>query len=184
MTWVNALLPVVTLVLGWMLSVRTDERRAVREREATERALKATRETSRRDRRETFELESLRELQEAMTSLARAVTRFHLLDLRVAKETGSDYGAHVVGEADTTGLSEELRLGMGKAGRLAGLVLDDELRDRVKAAIHAMSALGVPPPKSIERAQAEWAHAVTLVDIAGDRISERVREIYKGADHY
>lgn len=80
---------------GTLLRDRFQERRVTkREREARD----AERGKAERDRREAFELETLKQLNNALCDLGRAATRLHLHDMKVSKQTGK-HASHQIGDA-------------------------------------------------------------------------------------
>jgi hypothetical protein len=93
MTWWNAVLPVVTLILGYVGTLWTEERRDARalERARTERQESVA--TAKGDRRESFELETLARAHTAISDFGRAVGRLHHVDSMIAKTSG-EYASH------------------------------------------------------------------------------------------
>ena len=88
MTWWNAILPGVMLILGYVGTLWTEERRDIRSlaRAKSERAELAK--AAQRDRRESFELETLTRAHAALGDFARAVGRAHHVDSMIAKTSG------------------------------------------------------------------------------------------------
>src|ERR687898_3177330 len=74
MNWWNAILPVVTLILGYLGTLWTEERRDARAlaRAQSERAALAS--AARADRRENFELDTLTRARIALSDLGRLVS--------------------------------------------------------------------------------------------------------------
>jgi hypothetical protein len=175
MEWWNAVLPVVTLALGWLLSVATEERRAKKEIDRVREERRANHSEVRADRREDFELETLRNLYKALNRFARSCSRFHLIDLEAAHSSGKPYGAVRVPESDD--LAEEVRVDFVSVRELAGLVLDDAIRMGVLEASVALHNLPLSS-KSIDQAKGDYDAAIQLVGLAQEALSGRIREIY------
>jgi hypothetical protein len=176
MNWWNAILPVVTLILGYFGTLWTEERRDARalSRAQSERAELAV--LARADRRETFELETLARAHAALGDFGRAVGRVDHLDSMSAKETGEYGSAPLPDDA-----SETLRAANRALSDAKGLILDDELREAVAVAQtkgNLTSAMRGADPIAVEAVRIE---GVTALVTAGDLISARIREIYKGS---
>jgi hypothetical protein len=174
MNWWNAILPVVTLILGYFGTLWTEERRDARalSRARSERAELAG--IARADRRESFELETLARAHAALGDFGRAVGRVDHLDSMSAKTTGEYGSAQLPAEAD-----EALRAANRALSDAKGLILDDELREAVAVAQtkgNLTSAMRGADPIAVEAARAE---GITALVAALERISERIREIYK-----
>ena len=176
MNWWNAILPVVTLILGYLGTLWTEERRDARalSRARSERAELAA--VARADRRESFELETLARAHAALGDFARAVGRVDYLDSMIAKTTGVYGSAQLPDDA-----SETLRVTNRALSDAKGLILDDELREAVAVAQtkdNLISAMRGADPIAVEAVRAE---GLTAVVIASDLISARIRDIYKGS---
>ena len=165
---------VVALVLGWLGSTFTEGRRHRRRaKRAREERLEQRREAHSEHRRQ-FELTTLSDSYGALSRLARAAARVHLLELTIAR-TSSTYGGHHI---DDDELDEEHRLATLEVSRLAGLILDDELRQLVTAAHDAV--LSVPMgQKTVAQGEAQFNHAFEKVDVAQCACAERIRELYQ-----
>ncbi len=172
----NAILPVVTLILGYLGTLWTEERRDARalSRARSERAELAG--LARADRRESFELETLARAHAALFDFARAVGHGDHLDSMIAKTTG-EYGSALVSDE----AAETLRVTNRALNDAKGLILDDDLREAVVVAqtkSNALSAMRGADPIAVEAVRVEGLNAMIA---AGDLISARIREIYKGS---
>ena len=173
MTFWTAVLPVATLILGWMGSTfvegRRYRRRAARARQER---LEQRREAQTEQRRQ-FELATLSDTHGALSRLARAAARVHLLDLTLARTSGT-YGPHQLANDE---LDEEHQLAALEVSRLAGVVLDDEIRQWVTDAHDAV--LGVPMgQKTVGEAESQFDRAFGKVDVAQCACARRIRELY------
>ncbi|MCU7703237.1 hypothetical protein ACGILS_03925 [Streptomyces albidoflavus] len=126
-----------------------------------------------RERRENFELENLQRLTDALQTLGRTTARAHHADMMASRETRL-YGVELLGEE----LAEENRVASQDVHMLTGLVLDDQLREQVKA---ARTALG--RPAGMLRADPREVDAVFMASLeqlakVQDQIAARIREIY------
>lgn len=174
MTLWTAVWLVVALALGWLGSSFTEgHRHRRRANRARLERLERRREAHSRHRRQ-FELTTLSDSYGALSRLARAAARAHLLELTVAR-TSSTYGGHHV---DDDELNEEHRLATLEMSRLAGLILDDELRQLVTAAHDAVVRIPMGQ-KTVAQGEALFNHAFEKVDVAQCACAERIRELYK-----
>lgn len=176
MEWWNAVLPVLTLVLGYVGTLVTEAAQGNRARriakEERDDALSVTHMAERR----AFELQTLSDLKAALADLGRAAGKAHHFDFTRARETGS-------ATMPTTQLPEEINAELFEANRrvqsLVGLVMDRAARDKVGEFTSAIVCLG-----TMQRPVAEAEHgllaAVELVDEAQQLLAERIRAIYQG----
>lgn len=176
MEWWNAVLPVVTLILGYLGTLITEAAQGDRARrivndERTD-ALSATRLAERR----AFELQTLTELREALRDLARAAGRAHHFDQTKARESGSKI-------VPTTQLPEEINDALFESNRqvqsLVGLVMDAEARARVDAFTSAVARMGFEKT-TLEEASSRLLSATEIVDESQRLLAERIRGIYEG----
>lgn len=175
MTWWQALLPVVTLALGWLGSELSDARRDVRS-DARARAERQHAAADRaKERREVFERENLHALYAALSRLGRATTVHHLADIDAAKTSGRQYAGSVLPD---NSIGEEVRLANVEAGRHALLVLGDDLRARVESARDAMNSLGWSPC-TLDEADAMFQRHTTELMKAQQAIASRLRQLYE-----
>jgi hypothetical protein len=175
MSWWSAVLPVLTLVLGWagseLSEARWNKRAAALSR--TERA--ATRLERAREQRENFERENLDAMFNAISRLGRATAVHHLADIDAANATGRPYAGSVLSDK---AMDEELRLATVEAGRLTVLVLDDHLRAQVDEAVASTQALGMTQ-STIADANLAFQQVTTELRGAQRAIAQRLRELYK-----
>jgi hypothetical protein len=176
MDWWNAVLPVLTLVLGYVGTLVTEAAQGNRARriakEEREDALSVAHVAERR----AFELQTLIDLKAALADLGRAAGKAHHFDLMQARETGS-------ATMPTTRLPEEINAELFEANRrvqsLVGLVMDRGARDKISEFTSAIVRLG-----TMTRPVAEAEHgllaAVELLDEAQQLLAERIRAIYEG----
>jgi hypothetical protein len=118
--------PIVTLIVGWVLKSISDayEHRRTLEREREGRAV------GRRDqlaeRRNNFQRQTLLELQEAISDIARTTASMHLGDLKSVKQTG-EWQKHLYPED----LDEKSMLAFRKTSILNSRIRDEVLRKAV-----------------------------------------------------
>lgn len=171
----STLVPIGTLVLGWFLNQRSDERRDTRARSIAQKVLEDERESARQQRREEFELRVLTDLHAAVLRYGRAVSRFHLEDLIAARRTRSQYGAH---RLDVGELDEELRLSTVDVMALSQVVLNEDVRVQMAALREAGAGLGTMPT-SIEHAEAEFQSFIGLLQRLTEIIGQEIRRLYE-----
>ncbi|WP_432950849.1 hypothetical protein ACQPXM_20215 [Kribbella sp. CA-253562] len=175
MSWWNAILPVLTLVLGYVGTLVTEAAQGNRARriakEERQDALSITRNLERR----TFELQTLIELKAALADLARAAGRAHHFDFMKARETGA-------ATMPTTLLPSEIDAALfetnSRVQSLVGLVMDNAARDKVDEFTSAVARLG-SRERPVSVAESELLAAVVLVDEAQRLLAERIRAIYE-----
>lgn len=172
----NAVLPVVTLVLGSGLTFLADERRTGKQREYAREDRAGERDLARADRRDAFELEVLRDVYAGLDHLARAVTQFHLMDDQAARDNDVAYGSVAV--IGTDEIAEEVRLAHLEVGRLSDLVLDDDLRGRVEVARLRIGQVH-DGPVARQVASTRYDAAIALVAMAQTQIASRIRDLYR-----
>jgi hypothetical protein len=176
MNWWNAVLPVLTLVLGYVGTLVTEAVQGSRVRriakEERENALSVTRATERR----AFELQTLMDLKVALADLARAAGKAHHFDFMKAREAGT------ATMPTTTLLPPEIDAALFEANSrvqsLAGLAMDKAARDKVDEFTSAVARLGTMQ-RPMAEAQRELLAAVELVDQAQRLLAERIRAIYE-----
>lgn len=177
MEWWNALLPVVTLVLGVLLAEVTTSRRETRQWERTQAAVTQERRQRFSEERASFELEVLSRCHAALGDLARACGRVHFLDSQVAKASGR-YASHQLPEDASDALFRATRT----LYDVSGLILDDRLRSLVSAA-HAAAMLPSQQFNSTpDHAEALFSEAVLQVHVAQEAVSERIRMLRSSTD--
>lgn len=177
MKWWNAILPVVTLVVGYVGTLVTEAaqgdraRRIAKEERAD--ALSATHTAERR----AFELQTLTDLKSALADLGRAAGKAHYFDYMKAQETGST-------TMPTTLLPPEINTELFETNRrvqsLVGVVMDEASRNKVDEFASAVARLGHRERPIIE-AERELNSAVELVDDAQRMLAARIRAIYEGS---
>jgi len=177
MKWWNAILPVVTLVLGYVGTLVTEAAQGNRARriakEERDDALSATHAAERR----AFELQTLTDLKSALADLGRAAGKAHHFDYMAAKEAGS-------ATMPTTLLPPEINAELFETNRrvqsLVGVVMDEEARGKIDQFASAVARLGTRK-RSVDDAERELHSAVELVDDAQRLLAERIRAIYEGS---
>ncbi|WP_353953572.1 hypothetical protein V6K52_09220 [Knoellia sp. S7-12] len=177
MNWWNAVLPVLTLVLGYVGTLTTEAAQGNRARrvakEEREDALSIAHITERR----AFELQTLRDLKAALADLGRAMGKAHHYDLMNARETGSaSMPSTLLPEAIDTELFEANR----RVQSLVELVMDRAARDKVRNFTSAAARLGTIS-RPVAKAQDELLATVEIVDEAQQLLAERIRAIYDGS---
>lgn len=170
----NAILPVVTLLIGLLISTWAQERRDKRQDDRDEAKIQRAREVARLDRRETFELANLTAVHEALRRVSRAASLFHSADVKLAKATGRLYGASLVGDDD---LDEEVRLANAELHTLSGLIFDDAIREQVVRSHVRLGGVGMPPVP-LERAEVQWLDASMEITGLFGVIAARIRDLY------
>ena len=175
LSWVP---PVATLVLGIIGTLVVERLRDGRTemRETAQRA--AAREGASRDRRERFELDTLQAAYEASNALGRAAFQYHFLDRDVAKKLNVKYASRqlgsIPGEAE---LGEALRLANLTASSHASMILDKEIRERLRFAINVTMKVG-HGEKTVAEADRMMDDAASFLGAAQEEIAERIRAIY------
>ena len=177
-TWWTSVLPVVTLILGYFGTLLVDSRRTSAERRASEETRRAIRDDSRSDARRSFEIETLLALQEALSTMVRALGKAHHFDIMSARDVQGD---RYINFQLPGGISDEIFVANRDVARLEGRVLDERIRKavevlRAEAAIH-----GVRPDVTVSEGERGMLRIAELVDDAQRLISTRVRGIYDGS---
>lgn len=126
-----------------------------------------------RERRENFELEHLQRLTDALHVLGRAASQAHHADMMASSENRL-YGVELLGDA----LSEENRGANRDVRMLSGLILDDRLRDQVRAAQSAINAPSMMLRVDPSEADAAYRAGIEQVEQVQDRIATQIRAIY------
>lgn len=175
MTLASELLPVGTLVLGYLGTLFTESRRDAREWHREELARSSARKQQLLDRRESFEIDHLVRLNEALNDLARASGRLHHLDSMIAKQSGS-YASHQIGDEET---SQAMLAANRSVHTLTGLVLNDGLRELVREAHRACNEPSSLRNATQEEAETVFHRAVSKLETAQDGIAVRVRDLYQ-----
>lgn len=177
MKWWNAVLPVLTLVLGYVGTLVTEAAQGNRARriakEERDDALSITHMTERR----AFELQTLTDLKAALVDLGRAAGRAHHFDVMKARETRSEAMPTTQLPAD---INTELFEANGRVQSFVGLVMDKAARDKVGEFASAVARLGTRE-RAVAEAERELLAAVELVDEAQRLLAERIRAIYEGS---
>lgn len=176
MQWWNAVLPILTLVLGYVGTLVTEAAQGSRTRriakEERDDALSVTHMAERR----AFELQTLIDLKAALADLGRAAGKAHHFDVMTARDTGS-------ANMPATRLPEEIDTELFEANRrvqsLVGLVMDRAARDKVGESTSAIARLGTMQ-RPVAEADRELLARIELVDEAQQLLAERIRAIYEG----
>lgn len=130
------------------------------------------------ERRDLSELEALKNVYASLDQLARAAMRFHLLDLEAAKIVGS-YASHRLDEESSGEVDEEFRVAAVQLSMESELVLDDDLRMRLRStrmALQRPSSMYHSTPSEADNAM---NMAVAMVYDTQDAIGVRLRELYR-----
>lgn len=170
--WQNVL-PVITLIVGGLLTYLTQSGTDARQRRTAREALLLDRAARREERRETFELGHLLRLNEALMRYARAVGKAHHHDAMVAKQSGA-FASHQLPED----LSDEEHLAGREVLGLMNLVLDDDLRAKVNREYQLMSHVASLTDVTVEEARAALGSALRAHEVAMEGIAARIRQIY------
>ncbi|MEV6523020.1 hypothetical protein AB0M43_13810 [Longispora sp. NPDC051575] len=171
--WLATTLPVVTLVLGAVLSHLAERSRDARQRSAARAVREADREQERLRRRESFELEHLTDLHVALTALLRATSRIHHANALALRQAGA-YAGDLLPED----ISDEQFEAHRKIVALKELALDRRIRDLVDEAHLQATAVAALVGGTVDA-------GARLVRLTGDAVVEaqtaialRIREIY------
>ncbi|MEZ0066696.1 hypothetical protein ABIA32_002708 [Streptacidiphilus sp. MAP12-20] len=172
MNWAT-IWPTLAFFLGGLSSYARDALTEKRQRHrlAAERSAERARVTL--DRREAFELDHLQRLNDALQDLGRAAGRMHYLDTMASHQTGIYAGPGVPEDASTALLDANRSV-----HTLKGLVLDDELREKVaetQRLLNIPSSMHNSTPAEAERA---FEPAIRALDETQAAVSARIREIY------
>lgn len=177
MEWWNAVLPVLTLVIGYVGTLVTEAAQGSRARriamEEREDALSVTHTAERR----AFELQTLTDLKVALTDLGRAAGRVHHFDLMTARQNGDAAMPSTQLPADINAALFEAN---GRVQSLAGLVMDAAARTKVSEFASAVARLGMTRQPEAQ-AERELLAAVEVLEEAQRLLAERIRSIYEGA---
>ncbi|GAA1501983.1 hypothetical protein GCM10009740_38460 [Terrabacter terrae] len=178
MNWWNAVLPVVTLVLGsilafWAESTRDSRaaKRADAERAAAQRARLL-------EERRTFELETLQASGDAIARLARASGRAHHFDVMSAKQAGTDRYVNFQLPPD---ISDELFEANRELARLEARNLEESTRTAISKLRSDVARLGVAADISVTEAERLFRGLGSSADEAQNLVSARLRGIYEGS---
>lgn len=181
--------PVVTLVLGAMVTlgvetIRSRDARADRQQAATERRADRAAEREALDRERGQRLadehrrqqrDSLTELQEAMSSYIRLIGRGHHHDVMAWRAAGepAEYPVDMLPE----GLSEEINVVERRVQVLSQRVDDAEVRDGVREVV--VCGLGAIPARKVGDAGSANAALGRMVT-AFSTLNERIGSILRG----
>ena len=123
------------------------------------------------ERSRAFQRETLLVLQEAIHDELRLVVRCHMADFQMHK-SGVPWGSRLLPDD----LSEEHRLSSRRRSMYVERVIDDDLRNSIKAAMlllgDALSA------KSREHAEDALMRAISVVEIALEDLGKALRSNY------
>ena len=176
MRWLNALLPVLTLILGYVGTLVTESRRDARARRLAKEERNDQLSAAHAGERRTFELETLNALMVATQRLARATGAAHHFDLMQAKERGVDtYPSTQLPEA----VSKEAHEAGVEVRRLQALVLDKRTRELVDAFHSSTASLGMPPV-TVAEANEQMIRILDAYEAAQEAVGARIRGIYEG----
>lgn len=172
----DSTLPVVTLVLGYLGTIVTENRQHARAvRLSNQERVDALSTTRNADRRE-FELETLHAVQEALANLGRALGRGHMFDLTAARDAGIDKYPSTQLPED---INDEQFQTLRRVNALVGLILDDDTRSAVEAARTAAGQLAVPlRGGTVADGEGRFAAAVSSIDGAQQAVAARIRTVY------
>lgn len=170
----NSVLPVITLVLGYVGTIVTEGRRDRRALAAEDRRRLDERRHEQASRRDTFELETLKQANDALRAFVRAVGRAHHVDTMTAKVTGA-YAATQLGEPASDRLFEATVALNG----VCGLILDDGIRDKVREALDLGSSLSLNLCGDVDEAEQHFRRAVAAAEAAFDAMNGRIRDLYE-----
>jgi hypothetical protein len=167
MKYLNVLLPVITLILGYLGTILTEERRANQARTAAaDERERAARQLA-TERRRDFELEHLLAAEQALRRMGTA-TR-----VRLSPDTRTE---------DAVAAKQQVNDANVDTSREGGYVLDPVIRDLVETARRAEVELNGQIDEGQEKIQ-EKAHFAALAALVAAReaIQERVRALYDEA---
>ena len=167
------LIPVASFAAG---VVGTLGAQGLRERFTTTREREA-RTAEREVARDAFQRQTLLELQDAILRLVRSTTQLRRHHRAVYAEKGT-----YARESDPPGLGEEHRDAMANTTHLRQRVLDDDLREHVRAVQELCAQITMPPPgdsdqvaaRRTEEAQIRLAHEVNDLE---DRLGRALRAL-------
>jgi hypothetical protein len=153
--------PVAAFFLGILSTLLIESLKSRRARADDERKANAAREQYYQDRREAFELDHLLQVNEALSTLTRAVAGAQ-----------NEYTRNL---AVSTEARQFVETANGGVVAVRHLILDDDLRENVRAAHGALLTEGrqAGRPDALESDAASEA-----LQIARNGIAERIRSIY------
>lgn len=172
----NAVLPVVTLILGYLGTVWTESRKDERAREIAKEVREDEASAKHSAERRAFELDTLTQTTEAIADLARAAGREHHFDLMQARATDSAVMPTTQMPAD---IDQALFDGARRLARLRGLLLDEDARTIVGDFASAVAAHGLAPVPLAE-AEQQLVRVMNAADAAQNIVAARIRAIYAG----
>lgn len=176
MKWWNAVLPVLTLVLGYLGTLVTEAAQGNRARRIAKEEREDALSVAHAAERRAFELQTLTELKAALADLGRAAGRAHHFDLITARQNGA-------ATMPSTQLPDEIDAALfdtnGRVQSLLGLVMDEAARTKVGEFTSAVARLGVTK-RPEDQAERELLAAVELLEESQRLLAERIRSIYEG----
>lgn len=175
--WFDVVWPVAAFFLGGASAHMRDaltEKRTLR-RETT--ARKVERDKAVLERKESFELDHLQKLNDALNTLGRTAARAHHTDSMSGRSTGIYAGTLLTDQT-----SDDFLLANRTARTLIGLVLNDELRDLVERTYVALNLPSTMIQAPLDQAEAAFAQAIELLNVAQAAIARRIRDIYVAMD--
>lgn len=178
MNWWNAVLPVVTLVLGSILTFWAESRRDKRAADRADAQRGAAQRARLTEERRAFELETLQAGGEAIARLARASGRAHHFDLMSAKEAGSNRYVNFQLPPD---VNDELFEANRDLARLEARILDAPTRAAIGRFRSDVAKLGMPDDRSVAEAERLMLGLASSADEAQTLVSARLRGIYEGS---
>lgn len=171
-SWVSAVLPIATLILGYFGTLLTEARRDERALSKSREERQSAADMKREEARDAFELDSLRRVHTSLSDFARAASRHHIADTLAAKAVG-EYGFGQVGDD----LSETLRLTTVALREASQLVLDDDIRAAVLNTLRRFGAVSLYRG-SLDEAELLFTSAVQALEVAQDKVAAGIRAIY------
>ena len=164
---VELIIPLITLIIGWGLSQLGVVFSNIRE----EKTRKLARTEKLEDQRVSFQRQTLLELQEALSLLARATGRIHHEDMITYRKTGLWQKHHITEEWNQKEYEANVRTNV-----LMVRVADEELRKRVEKM--RMITGHITISKTPEEAEQSFVEAIQIWDEVNDHLGRVLRSTY------
>jgi hypothetical protein len=164
------------VAIGWAGTLFSEKKRDERQLEREKAARGDERMALVVDRRETFELDSLRDLYEALSQMGRLSYQAHALDVAEARSKG---GVFENVELDAA-LDQGIGLSHGRVHASTALILDDALQTQVNLAHEHLTEASYMPHSSLPQAELAFNRATAEMLAAQKAVADRIRELYQG----
>ncbi len=172
MTVLNAILPVITLALGYVGTLITESKRDTRARDRAAAEAQQANSARRAERRDSYELWILDRADAQLADFARVCGRMHFVDSQEAKTSGRYMGTTL-----PEGLSDAFFVANQRIRRTISRVPDDDIRTATLAAVNSLSRPSQMVGGTVDQAEQAMQKALIDLQAAHEAIGARIREL-------